>query len=135
MEFQSAMNKRTSSLLVLVVLATLFSFGSASQLTSTAPANKRAAHAKSAKKKAPSPPPTNIGFLSAVQIPAGGYDNTTYFPPVTGDFNGDGHPDAATVVQTGTTTFQISTILGNGDGTFLPAILTMTSATHADPIW
>jgi hypothetical protein len=137
MEFQQAMNKRTSSLLVLVVLASLFSFGSESQRTSTVTAaSKRAAAAKSsARKKAPVPPPSNIGFLSGSQIPAGGYANTTYFPPVTGDFDGDGHPDAATVVQTGATTFAISAVLGNGDGTFKPAVLTPTGAVKADPIW
>ncbi len=131
------MNKRTTFLLVLVVLASLCSFGVETQRNvPVAAASKRAAGAKtSARKKIPSPPVSNIGFLSAPQIPAGGYDNTTYFPPVSGDFNGDGNRDAATVVHNTGSKFQISVALGNGDGTFQAPQLTLTTATAADPIW
>ncbi len=131
------MNKRTTSLLVLVVLASLCAFGAESQRNSTsAAAGKRAAAIKtSARKKFPTPPTSNIGFLSAPQIPTGGYDTTTYFPPVSGDFNGDGNKDTATVVRTAGSKYQISVALGNGDGTFQTPQLTLTTATAADPIW
>jgi Bacterial Ig-like domain (group 3)/FG-GAP-like repeat len=131
------MNKQTTFLLVIVVLASLCSFGVETQRNvPVAGASKRAAGAKiSARKKAPSPPVSNIGFLSAPQIPAGGYDDTTYFPPVSGDFNGDGNRDVATVVHNMGSKFQISVALGNGDGTFLAPQLTTTTAIAADPIW
>jgi Bacterial Ig-like domain (group 3)/FG-GAP-like repeat/FG-GAP repeat len=139
MEFQSAMNKRTASFLVLVVLASLSSFASDSQVnsqrTAVQRASRRAVAKWTAQMKSPSPPVSSIGFQSAPQIPAGGFDSTTYFPPVSGDFRGVGKKDAATVVQTGSTTFQISVALGNGDGTFQAPILTATGATGAGPLW
>ena len=128
------MNKRTTSLLVLTVLASLCSFGVETSRNPTV--SKRVAAAKtSARKKVPSPPVSNIGFLSAPQIPAGGYDDTTYFPPVSGDFNGDGNRDVATVVHNVGSKFQISVALGNGNGTFQAPQLTLTTAIAADPIW
>jgi hypothetical protein len=128
------MNKRTACLLVVVVvLASVCSFASVSAHASTA--SKRSARTKfSAQFKTPGPV-SNIGFLSAQQIPAGGYDNTTYFPPVSGDFNGDGNRDAATVVRTPGAVYQISVVLGNGNGTFQAPKLTATTAIAADPIW
>src|ERR1039458_815934 len=130
-----SMNRRTACLLVVVVtLISLSSFGFASSHASTA--SKHSARAKlSAQLNSPTSPVSNIGFLSAQQIPTGGYDSTTYFPPVSGDFNGDGNRDAATVVRTPGGVYQISVVLGNGNGTFQAPMLTSTSATAADPIW
>ena len=64
------------------------------------------------------PAPTNIGYVSASQIPAGGQ---TYYNAVAADFNGDGKKDVVTIVQVGpwnNATYSISVELGNGDGTF-----------------
>lgn len=41
---------------------------------------------------------------------------------VTGDFNGDGKLDLATIVSNGVDTHNISVLLGNGDGTFAEAV-------------
>ena len=135
------MKRRTGSLIVLVVLALLCSFSFAGAVSAplrihaaVKTATSRAAARWSARMKSPSPPVSKIGFLSAPQVPAGGYDNTTYFPPVSGDFNGDGNKDAVTVVKL-SGKYQISVALGNGDGTFQAAKLTVTTATAADPIW
>jgi hypothetical protein len=48
-----------------------------------------------------------------------------------GDFNGDGKPDLATVSYVDGGVPVASVFLGNGDGTFQPAINTQTSATPA----
>jgi Bacterial Ig-like domain (group 3)/FG-GAP-like repeat/FG-GAP repeat len=81
------------------------------------------------------PPTSQIGFLSAPQVPTGGSAYST-FPGVGGDFNGDGKPDVAMMVDTGTTTsnFEICAALSNGDGTF-KTVLTQTTATEMDPIF
>ena len=128
------MNRRSACLpVVVVVLMTLATFGS--EISHPSAASKKSAHAKfSAQVQSPGPV-SNIGFLSAPQIPAGGYDNTTYFPPVSGDFNGDGNRDAATVVRTPGAVYQISVVLGNGNGTFQAPVQTATAALAADPIW
>jgi Bacterial Ig-like domain (group 3)/FG-GAP-like repeat len=141
MEFESVMNRRTTSLLALVAVALLTSFSSAGQLNSqpridaaVKSATGTALKKVSARMKTPAPPVSNIGFLSAPQIPMGGYDHTTYFPAVSGDFDGDGNKDAATVVKS-TGKYYISSVLGKGDGTFSAPNLTLTTATAADPIW
>jgi hypothetical protein len=57
--------------------------------------------------------------------------------PVMGDFDGDGKKDAAIIVFNTvgqTTTYSISVLLGNGDGTFKTAILTDTPGNADDPI-
>jgi hypothetical protein len=90
-----------------------------------------------ARKKGSNPPPTAIGFLSAQQLAQGGSSVNATYPAVLGDFAGDGTKnDVATVVETfGPTQFWISAVLGNGDGTFQSAKLTLTNATALDPIW
>ena len=71
------------------------------------------------------------GFVSATQIPAGG---GTYWDAAKGDFNGDGKPDVATIVENYDSsaniyTYSLSVVLGNGDGTFKgPVLTTITDA-------
>jgi hypothetical protein len=79
------------------------------------------------------PAPSNIGFLSSKQIPLG-FGPKSNFAPVMGDFNGDGKKDAATLVYDGTSTYYISAVLGNGDGTFQPYKLSVTTNTWFEPI-
>ena len=128
------MNRRSACLLAVVaVLITLTTIGS--EISHASTASKRSAHAKLSAQLGTPGPVSNIGFVSAPQIPAGGYDNTTYFPPVSGDFNGDGNKDVATVVRTPGAVYQISVALGNGNGTFQAPVQTATTATGPDPIW
>ena len=79
------------------------------------------------------PPTGKLGFVSATQIPTGGepYDPDTEnaYPAITGDFNGDGKADLATIVANYDTenevyTYAVSIVLGNGDGTFKTPVLT-----------
>ena len=95
-----------------------------------------------------------MGFISATQVPAGG---AAYDPASQGDFNGDGKADLISVVRNnvggfpnavrshagsggnvarandgGSDVLSISAVLGNGDGTFKPAVL--TTVLSADPI-
>lgn len=72
------------------------------------------------------PPTGKLGFISATQIPAGG---GTYWDAAKGDFNGDGKPDVATIVNNYDSTndvytYSLSIVLGNGDGTFKTPVLT-----------
>jgi Big-like domain-containing protein/VCBS repeat protein len=68
------------------------------------------------------PPISTVGFVSALQIPAGG---APYWTAVTADFNNDGKFDMATpVLNDDGVTFSVSVVLSNGDGTFQPAKLT-----------
>ncbi|HXJ90607.1 MAG TPA: VCBS repeat-containing protein [Candidatus Binatia bacterium] len=69
------------------------------------------------------------GFVSAIQIPAGGW---TYWDAGKGDFNGDGKQDVATIVENYDSinqvyTYSLSVLLGNGNGTFKAPTLTAIS--------
>ena len=69
------------------------------------------------------PPTGKVGFVSATQVAAGG---ETYWQAESADFNGDGKPDALTIVQnlvSGTWTDSISVVLNNGNGTFQAPVL------------
>jgi hypothetical protein len=92
-------------------------------------ANKRLA------RKNANPPFSKIGFVSASQIATGG---ETLFsnPALAGDFNGDGKKDVVTIVGNssgGSTTYSISVVLSNGDGTFQTPVLTATPSNLDDP--
>jgi hypothetical protein len=67
------------------------------------------------------PPTSTVGFVSATPIPAGGQAE---WSAVAADFNGDGKLDLAAPVTTGTSTYAVSVVLSNGDGTFKPAQVT-----------
>ena len=131
------MNKRTASLIVLVVLVSLCTFGSESHRKSTsATANQRAAVAKnSAQKKSPTPPPTNIGFLNPPRNTAGGAI-AGIFPAGMGDFKGDGNLDAVTMVNIspGTPHYSLSAAINNGSGSFT-TVLTATPEVQQNPIF
>jgi Bacterial Ig-like domain (group 3)/FG-GAP-like repeat len=132
------MNKRTASLLVLVVFALLTSLGLLSQSAAAQSAGKRNSFSARQKAANPSPSPSQIGFLSATQIPAGGGAYSA-FPAVMGDFNGDGKQDVATMVNTDANKVfeeDISVLLSNGDGTFTNK-LTKTPYTNPvlNPLW
>jgi hypothetical protein len=85
--------------------------------------------------KSPTPPPTQIGFLSGIQTSAGG-GTFPSFPAVIGDFTGNGLSDVAAIVNTGTTTptYNIAAALNNGKGG-LTTVLTPTGAAEQDPIF
>ena len=97
---------------------------------------------------------STLGFISATQVPAGG---GAYDPANQGDFNGDGKADLLSLVRNsvgglpnavrshagtaghvprandgGNDVVSISAVLGNGDGSFKPAVL--TTVLSADPI-
>jgi Bacterial Ig-like domain (group 3)/FG-GAP-like repeat len=87
--------------------------------------NAQGASAKNVRRQTANPPTGKIGFLSAIDIPAGG---ETENAALSGDFNGDGKTDiAAEVYAYNSTTdsyyYAISVVLSNGDGTFKPAVL------------
>lgn len=73
---------------------------------------------------------STVGFVSATQIPTGGYVSTN--PALTGDFNGDGKPDLLTVVTTSAGATSIAASLGNGDGTFQTPQITAIPANESD---
>ena len=132
------MNKRTASLLVLVVLVSLCTFGSESQRNSTSPAaSKHAAVAKTtARKKSPTAPPTNIGFLTPTRAVANGAISGI-FPAAMGDFKGDGNQDAAVMVNVkpgSSPSYSISAAINDGTGNFT-SVLTATSEVQQDPIF
>jgi hypothetical protein len=69
------------------------------------------------------PPVSQIGFVTATQIPAGGA--ISYLTPaLQGDFNGDGKNDIVTVSKNSSAIFSVSVALGNGNGTFQAPKLT-----------
>jgi hypothetical protein len=85
----------------------------------------------------PTPPTTQIGFLSATQTPASG-GTFPSFPAVVGDFTGNGiKDDAAAIVNTSVTntpTYQIAAAVNNGQGVF-STVLTPTGAIEQDAIF
>jgi Bacterial Ig-like domain (group 3)/FG-GAP-like repeat len=131
------MNKRTASLLVLVVLVSLLTFGSESQSNSTSAAasNHAASKTTARKKKSPTAPPTNIGFLSPTRAEAQGAI-PGIFPAVMGDFIGNATEDAATMVNVtpGSPSYSISAAINDGTGNFT-TVLTATPETQQDPIF
>ena len=84
------------------------------------------AHATPVRRHA-NPPLSSIGFVSATQIPAGGY-----FPlggqsgSLSGDFDGDGNLDLISLVgdPANPGNFSLAVVLSNGDGTFQAPMLT-----------
>ena len=97
---------------------------------------------------------STLGFISATQVPAGG---AAYEPASLGDFNGDGKDDLLSLVRNnvfgfptvvrshagnagngarahdgGSDVVSISAVLGNGDGTFKPAVLTTVLSRRPD---
>ncbi|HEX8815436.1 MAG TPA: FG-GAP-like repeat-containing protein [Terriglobales bacterium] len=146
------MRKQVLNTLTLVAGAALLSFVAAISLYAAVNAtNARATKAYAAdqargtssrksaanwlrQQKNPNPPPTQIGFLSGTQVPAGG-GAFSRLQSAMGDFNGDGNQDLATVVLAPGGVYSISVVLGNGNGTFQPAIITPTTAMCCDPIW
>lgn len=69
------------------------------------------------------------GFISATQIPAGGYQ--TFGDAAIGDFNGDGKPDVMTIVEGFIYPYAMSVVLANGDGTFKAPVITPIGDTCA----
>jgi hypothetical protein len=129
------MNKRTTSLLVLVVIGSLFSFGSDSQRNSAASQRSvRSAVRKIA--QPPVAPPTNIGFLSPPRSMAEGAI-FGIFPAVMGDFKGDGNQDAATLVNTspGKHLYQISAAMNDGAGNFTTVLTPTVADNQQDPLF
>jgi hypothetical protein len=77
-----------------------------------------------------------VSFVTAARTALGGADDNNT-EAVMGDFNGDGKPDVAKMVTnviSTVTTYQISVMLGNGDGTFKTAVLTTTDGNTDGPI-
>jgi FG-GAP-like repeat/FG-GAP repeat len=77
-----------------------------------------------------------VSFVTAARTALGGSDDDST-EAVMGDFNGDGKPDVAKIVTnviSTVATYQISVMLGNGDGTFKTAVLTATDGNTDGPI-
>src|ERR1700681_881845 len=91
------MSKRPASLLALVVLVSLISLGSQGQPTSQRHHSASATRSQKAVIPGHNPPPSPIGFLSAMPILPFA-DTYSTFPGVVGDFNGDGNKDFASIV-------------------------------------
>lgn len=113
--------------------------GPASKLGSHS-ANSHPSSAKNVRRHTANPPTGKTGFVSALEISAGTLTTlppvygATYYPAVSGDFDGNGTPDVAAEVETwdGTTqAYAVSVVLNNGDGTFKQAVLSPTTDTCA----
>ncbi len=74
-------------------------------------------------RKYANPPVSQIGFVSAAQIPAGGGIGNGA-PALAGDFNGDGKKDVLTITVNSLGTYSLSVALSNGNGTFQAPVLT-----------
>jgi hypothetical protein len=77
-----------------------------------------------------------VSFIAGTRSAWAGEDDEET-EAVMGDFNGDGKMDAAKVTFTisgDVATYQISVLLGNGDGTFQTAVVTTTPSNADDPI-
>ena len=77
-----------------------------------------------------------VSFVAGARTAWAGEDDDNT-ESVMGDFNGDGKTDVAKVTYTvsgDVTTYQLSVLLGNGDGTFQTAILTTTPSNADDAI-
>jgi hypothetical protein len=82
-------------------------------------------------------PTTTVGLISAPLISIGGEDDDEDSPAL-GDFNGDGKKDVVKVVTnqvSSSTVYQLSVLLGNGNGTFQTAVLTNLTSNNEDPIF
>jgi len=91
-----------------------------------------AARGKFAKRAQTSATVAAVSFVAAARFPLAGLDDDSTVQ-VMGDFNGDGKPDVAKIV-TVSSVYNISVLLGNGDGTFQAAKLTATPGGGDDPI-
>jgi len=83
-------------------------------------------------RKYSNPPISQIGFVSAAQIPAGGYLKQE---SLAGYFTNDGNPGVLSLVgdPLNPGTFYFSVVESNGDGTFKAAVWTPTPGNVQDP--
>src|SRR5204862_8066142 len=66
---------------------------------------------------------TFVGPSAGTRVPVGA--GQYLLEPVTGDFDGDGKLDVAAIVAQSGQPVQIGLLRGQGDGTFLPLLLTL----------
>jgi hypothetical protein len=105
----------------------------AEQLNRQASAKANVTHSTRPHPYNSNPPVSALGFVSALQIPAGGSPRWT---AVSADFNNDHKQDFATpVLNNDGTTFSVSVILSNGDGTFqAPKLTANPNGSYGDQI-
>jgi Bacterial Ig-like domain (group 3)/FG-GAP-like repeat/FG-GAP repeat len=141
------MKRRVMSLCVLWTLVLVPSFGSEGRPDTREQVNahksadtqneRGTALSQRAHRKQSNPPPTSIGFLSALQVPAGG-SVYSIFPGVIGNFSGAGNPaSAATLVDTGTAgtpNISISVALSAGNGTFTQALTSVQAVINSESV-